>query len=573
MDFLTQTIPVADWIDAFTQWLTTTFSGLFGFLQTVGSVAMNAMTDLLLLVPPLLFIVLLTVGMYFITKRKLGLTAFVLIGLLFIYNQGLWANLMNTVTLVLVASLISIVIGIPLGIMMAKSKVAHNIITPILDFMQTMPSFVYLIPAVAFFGIGMVPGVFASVIFALPPTVRFTNLGITQVPEDLQEASESFGSTGWQKLIKLELPLAKETIFAGINQTTMLALSMVVTASMIGAPGLGEGVLAGLQRAEIGKGFVSGISLVILAIIIDRVTQNLNRPRKAKTAAERKTSKRNTLIGTVVALLALVGGVFYYVSSQDKEQDITLSSVQWDSEIASTNVLALVLEDLGYNVDIKYLDVSVMYSAVATGEADATIAAWLPVTQGPIYDKYKDTLVDLGPNLTGVRNGLTVPAYMDVDSIEDLTDEAGKLITGIEPGAGITGLTETVISSYENLDGWTQKTSSTGAMTVELGQAIENQEEIVITGWTPHWMFEKYDLKMLEDPQGLISKEESIYTFAREGLQEDMPEVYDVLENFNWTVEDMQSVMVELNDDVDPEVAARNWIAANPEMVQSWVKE
>ena len=146
--------------------------------------------------------------------------------------------------------------------------------------MQTMPGFVYLIPAVAFFGIGMVPGVFASVIFALPPTVRFTNLGIRQVPNELVEAADSYGSTGWQKLFKLELPLAKNTIMAGVNQTTMLALSMVVIASMIGAPGLGRGVLSALQRAQVGNGFVNGVALVILAIIIDRFTQHLNNKKQ-----------------------------------------------------------------------------------------------------------------------------------------------------------------------------------------------------------------------------------------------------------------------------------------------------
>jgi len=198
---------------------------------------------------------------------------------LFIYNQGLWKELMNTVTLVVFSSIFAILIGIPIGILMSKSRVADNIIKPILDFMQTMPGFVYLIPAVAFFGIGVVPGVFASVIFALPPTVRFTNLGIRQVPKELEEAADSYGSTGWQKLFKLELPLAKSTIMAGINQTVLLSLSMVVIASMIGAPGLGRDVLSALQRAQVGNGFVAGISLVIFAIIIDRLTQSLNKKK------------------------------------------------------------------------------------------------------------------------------------------------------------------------------------------------------------------------------------------------------------------------------------------------------
>ena len=572
MDFLRHALPVASWIDTFTEWLTTTFAGLFSFLQTVGEAMMNGMTGMLMLVPPLLFIPLLALFMFIISKKKIGLTVFTLLGLLFVYNQGLWTNLMNTVTLVIVASLVSIIIGIPLGILMAKSSIANKIITPILDFMQTMPSFVYLIPAVAFFGIGMVPGVFASVIFALPPTVRFTNLGIKQVPEDLSEAAEAFGSTGWQKLFKLELPLAKQTIFAGINQTTMLALSMVVTASMIGAPGLGEGVLAALQRAEIGSGFVSGISLVILAIIIDRVTQNLNQPVVSRTEKEKTARKRRNIIGSVVAAMVLIGGAVYYTASQDTSRQVTLSSLQWDSEIASGNVVKEVLEDLGYDVKISYLDVAVMFSAVANGEADGSVAPWLPITQGAIFEQYKDSVVDLGPNLTGAQNGIAVPTYMDVDSIAELSDEAGQVITGIEPGAGITGLTEEAFEVYENLAGWTQKTSSTGAMTVELGQAIAKEEEIVFTGWTPHWMFERYDLKMLEDPENVMGAGETIVSLARIGLEEDMPEVYKVLDNFNWELEDMQSVMLEMSEGVAPEVAARNWIDANPDKVESWIE-
>lgn len=163
--------------------------------------------------------------------------------------------MMNTFTLVIFASLISVIIGVPFGIWMAKSGTVEKILTPILDFMQTMPAFVYLIPAVAFFSIGMVPGVAASVIFATPPTVRFTNLGIRQVSHELIEASDSFGTTNTQKLFKVQLPMAKKTIMAGINQTVMLALSMVVIASMIGAKGLGQTVITGLQRADVGNRF------------------------------------------------------------------------------------------------------------------------------------------------------------------------------------------------------------------------------------------------------------------------------------------------------------------------------
>ena len=265
-------LPVADWVEAATNWLTVTLSGLFGAIQNGGSIFMNGITNLLLLIPPFAFILIVAVIAYFVNKKQLSLSAFALVGLGYILNQGLWSELMNTVTLVLVSSLVSVIIGVPLGIWSAKNKTVHNILKPILDFMQTMPAFVYLIPAVAFFGIGIVPGTFASVIFALPPTVRFTELGIKQISTELVEAADAFGSTGKEKLFKVELPLAKSTIMAGVNQTVMLALSMVVTASMIGAPGLGRQVLTALQRASVGSGFVSGLAIVILAILIDRLT-------------------------------------------------------------------------------------------------------------------------------------------------------------------------------------------------------------------------------------------------------------------------------------------------------------
>lgn len=272
-------LPVSEWMTNIITWLTQNLSWFFSAIRDGGSWTMDALTDLLLWVHPIVFIVLLAALAFFASQRKLGLPIFTLLGLLYIYNQGLWEPLMYTITLVLIASLLSIIIGVPVGIWMAKSTSANWIVTPILDFMQTMPAFVYLIPAVAFFGIGMVPGVFSAVIFALPPTVRFTNLGIRQVDDEMIEAAESFGSTGSQRLFKVELPLAKATIMAGINQTVLLALSMVVIASMIGAPGLGERVINALQRAQVGPGFVSGFALVVLAIILDRVLQGFNKDK------------------------------------------------------------------------------------------------------------------------------------------------------------------------------------------------------------------------------------------------------------------------------------------------------
>ena len=570
-NLLTNQLPVADWVETITEWVTNNFAGLFSFIQNTGQAVMDGITHGLVQIPPFIFIILLTIAAFFVSQKRFGLTLFTFIGLLFIYNQGLWTDLMSTVTLVLISSVVSIIIGIPLGILMAKSSKAQSIITPILDFMQTMPGFVYLIPAVAFFGIGMVPGVFASVIFALPPTVRFTNLGIRQVPKELVEASDSFGGTAWQKLFKLELPLAKNTILAGINQTTMLSLSMVVIASMIGAPGLGRGVLSALQRAQVGNGFVNGVALVILAIIIDRFTQHLNKPKTVTSKSMSKKKKWGVTASVVVVILAAVG-ISSFTANSTTDKEINLAYVEWDTEIASTNVVAEVLRQMGYKVNVTPLDNAIMWESVAKGEMDGMVAAWLPNTHGSQYAQYKNQVEDLGENLTGAKVGLVVPSYMDVDSIEELKAQAGKTITGIEPGAGVVNAAENTLKTYSNLSDWKVATSSSGAMTVALGQAIKNKEEIVITGWSPHWMFAKYDLKYLEDPKGGMGDEEAIHTIVRDGLKENQPEAYQLLDNFNWTKEDMEKVMLEIKNKKDPQKAAQDWIKNNQELVDSWKK-
>lgn len=573
-EILQQTIPVADWVENFTDWLTHTFAGLFSFIQSTGQAVMDGVTKGLLFVPPLLFILVLSAAALALSKKP-GLTLLTFFGLLFIYNQGLWSDLMNTVTLVLLASLLSVIVGIPAGILMAKSEKANVVISPILDFMQTMPAFVYLIPAVAFFGIGMVPGVFASVIFALPPTVRMTNLGIRQIPAELVEATDSFGGTGSQKLIKLELPLAKKTIMAGVNQTMMLALSMVVTASMIGAPGLGRGVLSALQQAQVGNGFVNGLALVILAIIIDRFTQKLNAPKKNKAKAQNPATakKRKWFAGAaVITAAALIFAGTLAGSQASAKGTIHLSYVEWDTEVASTNVIAEVLRQEGYDVQLTPLDMTVMWQSVANGETDGMVAAWLPTTHAAQYEKYRDQLEDLGENLAGAKLGLVVPKYMDADSIADLQQEAGKTITGIEPGAGVMKAAEATQKAYPNLADWQVASSSSGAMTVALGKAIQNKDPIVITGWSPHWMFAKYDLKYLEDPKGTMGSSESIHTMVRSGLKKDQPEAYRILDNFHWDQKDMESVMLSVNDGKSPQQAAQDWVKANPDKVAGWVK-
>lgn len=271
-------LDIGKYIEAAIEWMTENFEIVFDVLNTGIGGFIEGLQDVLFGIPFYITILLLGGLAWFKTQR--GVAVFTVLGLVLIYFMGYWEQTMDTLALVLSSTLIALLIGIPLGLWAGNSDRADKILRPIMDFMQTMPAFVYLIPAVAFFGIGMVPGVFASLIFATPPTVRFTNLGIRQVSQELVEASEAFGSTGAQKLFKVELPMAKATIMAGINQTVMLALSMVVIASMIGAPGLGREVLSSLQRAQVGTGFVAGIGIVILAIIIDRFTQNMNKKKQ-----------------------------------------------------------------------------------------------------------------------------------------------------------------------------------------------------------------------------------------------------------------------------------------------------
>lgn len=285
--------------------------------------------------------------------------------------------------------------------------------------------------------------------------------------------------------------------------------------------------------------------------------------------------KRLSLIAGLGLSLIAAGCAADNTGKEDtvgKGKEIELAYVEWDTEVASTNVIGAVLEDLGYNVNLVPLDNAVMWEAVSTGEADGMVAAWLPGTHGSQFEKYGDQVVDLGENLEGAKIGLVVPEYMDVNSIADLKDEANKIITGIEPGAGVVGAAEQSLEDYSNLSDWNVETSSSGAMTVALKQAITNQEDIVITGWSPHWMFATYDLKYLDDPENSFGEAETINTMVREGLEDDMPEAYQVLDQFHWTTDEMEEVMLNISNGEDPADAAKAWIEENPDRVAEWTK-
>lgn len=264
---------IGEGIEVAINWLTDNLSAVFDIIREVLTWIVTVFETILLFPPEIVTIVIFAGLAWYVAGRGVGI--FSLIGLWLIWSMGFWDETMVTLALVVTSGLVALVIGIPVGIWASRSDGVASVVRPVLDFMQTMPAFVYLIPAVLFFQLGKVPGAVATVIFSMPPAVRLTNLGIRQVHEETVEAARSFGSTDRQLLFKVQIPLAMPTILAGVNQTIMLALSMVVIAAMIGAGGLGGEILKGITQLKIGLGFESGIAVVILAIFLDRITQAL----------------------------------------------------------------------------------------------------------------------------------------------------------------------------------------------------------------------------------------------------------------------------------------------------------
>jgi glycine betaine/proline transport system substrate-binding protein len=288
----------------------------------------------------------------------------------------------------------------------------------------------------------------------------------------------------------------------------------------------------------------------------------------------KKTLKLLALVAVTVLLTGFLSGCGGQNASQtgkDSKGAVELGYVQWDSEVASTNVVKKVLEDLGYEVKITAVDAAPMWLGVSEGNFDGIVAAWLPGTHKDYYENVKDKVEDLGPNLEGARIGLVVPEYVTINSIEELNgvkDKFAGKITGIEPGAGIMLATEAAIKDY-GLDFELQNSSSAG-MVAALKKAVDQEDWVVVTGWTPHWKFSKWELKYLEDPKKVYGEAEHINTIVRKGLKEDLPEVYEVLDKFFWTAADMEAVMLDIENGMKPEEAAAKWVETNQEKVKEW---
>lgn len=259
-----------------------------------------------------------------------------------------------------------------------------------------------------------------------------------------------------------------------------------------------------------------------------------------------------------------------------KDNKIELVYVEWADAVAATHVVEAVLTDkLGYDVETISVSAAAMWQSVASGDSDAMVAAWLPATHEHYYEELKTKVDNLGPNLEGTRIGLVVPSYVTIDSIDELDENADKFngqIVGIDPGAGIMSTTEKAVDAY-NLEEIELIESSGATMTAMLGNRIQQEKWVVVTGWTPHWKFARWDLKYLEDPEGVYGGEEHIATIARQGLKEEMPDAYAFLDNFKWTPEDVAEVMVwNLEEDASPAENAQRYIRENPEKIKQWLK-
>lgn len=277
------TIPLDDWIQNGVDWLVTNFRDEFQTVKLPIEWTLDLVNSFLHWIPPLIMLLLLFLLAWRAAGWKVAL--FTGVSLALVGFLGLWGDTMTTLAMVISAVVFCVIVGIPMGILAARSEGFASVLRPILDVMQTTPAFVYLVPVVMLFSIGTVAGVIATIVFSMPPLIRLTSLGIQQVQEDVIEAATAFGSTSGQILWKVQIPLAMPTIMAGLNQTIMLSLSMVVIAALIGAGGLGNPVFRGLNSLNVGLAGIGGLGIVLLAIVLDRITQGLGKPKERRRAS------------------------------------------------------------------------------------------------------------------------------------------------------------------------------------------------------------------------------------------------------------------------------------------------
>ncbi|MFG2874830.1 ABC transporter permease/substrate binding protein [Streptomyces sp. NPDC048337] len=588
------------WVDSGVDFLQRHLSWLFDAVSALVTGLYDGIDAFLSAPAPLLFAGILAVAAWWLRGLLAGVLAFA--GFALVDSVDLWADAMSTLSLVLVATLVTLVFAIPLGIWASRSDRVSAVLRPVLDFMQTMPAMVYLIPGIIFFGVGVVPGIIATIIFSLPPGVRMTELGIRQVDAELVEAADAFGTTPRDTLVRVQLPLALPTIMAGVNQVIMLGLSMVVIAGMVGGGGLGGAVYRAIGNVDIGLGFEAGVSIVILAMYLDRMTgalgrqvsplgrRALARARSAATGAARLWNHRPQpayAVTTAVVLALVAGGLSTFGGSggsggQDgpagaantgKGRTVSIGYIPWDEGIASTFLWKELLERRGFKVDARQLEAGALYTGLAGGRLDFQTDAWLPVTHAQYWEKYGNKLEDLGSWYGSTSLELSVPSYVkDVRSLADLKGKSAQFkgrIIGIEPSAGAMSiLKDKVLKEYGLEREYQVVDGSTPGMLAELKRAYDKKEPVVTVLWSPHWAYSTYELTKLEDPKGVWGKGDGIHTLARKGFAADEPEVAAWLRSFKLTEEQLTSLEAKIQDTGKgkEQQAVRAWLKDHPEI-------
>ncbi|MFJ2831048.1 ABC transporter permease/substrate binding protein [Streptomyces sp. NPDC087263] len=589
-------IPFGDWVNDTVDWLLNHMAWFFDFLKTVFDGAYDGVNAVLQAPEPLLLAAILAVIAFWLRGTSAGVLTFV--GFAFIDSLELWDDAMVTLSLVLVATVIALVISVPVGIWAARSDRVSSVVRPVLDFMQTLPAMIYLIPAILFFGTGAPAGMVATLIFALAPGVRMTELGIRQVDKDLVEAADAFGTTPRDTLLRIQLPLALPTVMAGVNQVIMLGLSMAAIAGMVGTGGLGGDVNQAIGQLNVGLGSEAGVAIVILAIYLDRMTSALGTqvsPLGRRTAARLRAAQGLKLwtyrprpvvavVGVVVLALVAGGmGIFGGSAATSTAADgkdvgqgkkISIGYIPWDEGVASTFLWQEILEERGYEVETKQLDAGPLYTSLAQGDIDFETDSWLPTTHEQYWKKYGKDLDDLGSWYGPTSLELSVPSYMkDINSLADLkgkADEFGGKITGIESSAGMMSLLKTKVLKEYGLDKeYKVVDSSTPAMLAELKRAYAKKEPVVVTLWSPHWAYSDYDLKKLKDPKGAWGSGDGVHTLSRKGFAQENPVVGDWLKNFKMTEQQLTSLESEINKagQGKQQDAVRAWLKKNPGLV------
>ncbi|MFE2323090.1 ABC transporter permease/substrate binding protein [Streptomyces sp. NPDC059385] len=585
------------WVDSGVDFLQSRLSWLFDAISALVTGLYDGIDAVLNAPSPLLFAGILALGAWWLRGLLAGLLAFA--GFALVDSVGLWSDAMSTLSLVLVATLVTLLFAVPLGIWASRSDRVSALLRPVLDFMQTMPAMVYLIPGIIFFGVGVVPGIIATIIFSLPPGVRMTELGIRQVDSELVEAAEAFGTKPRDILVRVQLPLALPTIMAGINQVIMLGLSMVVIAGMVGGGGLGGAVYRAIGSVDIGLGFEAGIAIVILAMYLDRMTGALGRQvsplgrralaktRSAATGAAKLWNHRPqpafAVTGAVV--LALVAGglnTFGGSSDQDgpagaanigKGRTLNVGYIPWDEGTASTFLWKELLERRGFKVEAKQLELGALFTGLAGGQLDFQTDAWLPVTQAQYWEKYGNRLEDLGSWYGPTSLELTVPSYVEgVHSLADLKGKSAQFkgrIIGIEPSAGAMGaLKDKVLKQYGLESEYQVVDGSTPGMLAELKRAYEKKEPVAVVLWSPHWAYSTYELTKLQDPKGAWGKGDGIHSLARKGFAADEPQVAAWLRSFKLSEKQLTGLEAKIQETGKgkEQQAVRAWLKEHPEV-------